>query len=82
MRVPVDLDVTGCGHGGTLVPWMSPGGSHVTVFPGWTYRVWAVDVDGERLVVLAAHGPDATAAERAELATMVETLRFVDAPTS
>ena len=82
VRVPVDLDVTGCGHGGTLVPWMSPGGSHVTVFPGWTYRVSAVDVDGERLVVLAAHGPDATAAERAELASMVETLRFVDAPTS
>ena len=82
VRVPLDVDVTGCDHGGTLVPWMSPGGSYVTVFPGWTYRVWAVDVDGERLVVLAAHGPDATATERAELADMVETLRFVDAPTS
>ena len=55
---------------------------HVTVFPGWTYRVSAVDVDGERLVVLAAHGPDATAAERAEFSNMVESLRFVDAPTS
>ena len=82
VRVPVDLDVTGCGHGGTLVPWTSPGGSHVTVFPGWTYRVSAVDVDGKRLVILAAHGPDATEAERAELATMVETLRFVEPSTS
>ena len=81
VRVPVDLDVTGRGHGGTLVPWMSPGGSHVTVHPGWTYRVSAVDVDGERLVVVSSHGPDASAAEHAELATMVETLRFVDAPT-
>ena len=80
VRVPVDLDVTGCGHGGTLVPWMSPGGSHVTVHPGWTYRVSAVEVEGERLVVCRP-GPDATAAERAGLATMVETLRFVDAPT-
>jgi len=82
VRVPLDIDVSGCGNGGTLVPWMTPGGSHVTVFPGWTYRVSAVDVDGERLVVLAAHGPDATAAERDELSNMVETLRFVDAPTS
>jgi hypothetical protein len=37
---------------------MSPGGSHVTAFPGWTSPVSAVDVDGERLVVLAAHGPE------------------------
>ena len=81
VHVPLDVDVAGCDNG-SLVPWMSPGGSHATVFPGWTYRVWAVDVDGERLVVLAAHGPDATPAERTELATMVETLRFVDAPTS
>ena len=81
VRVPLDVEVAACDHDGTLVPWMSPGGSHVTVFPGWTYRVSAVDVDGERLVVLAAHGPDATEAERAELATMVESLRFVAAPT-
>ncbi|MET0739606.1 MAG: hypothetical protein ABW035_15125 [Acidimicrobiales bacterium] len=81
VHVPLDVDVAGCDDG-SLVPWMNPGGSHPTVFPGWTYRVWAVDVDGERLVVLAAHGPDATPAERTELSTMVETLRFVDAPTS
>jgi hypothetical protein len=49
--------------------------------PGWTYRVWAVDVDGERLF-LSAHGPDATAAEQGELATKVETFRFVAAPSS
>jgi hypothetical protein len=65
VRVPDDVDVAGCGHGGTLVPLMSPGGSYTTVFPGWTYGVWAVDVEGERLVVLSAHGPEATAAERA-----------------
>ena len=37
---------------------------------------------GERLVILAVQGPEVSAAERAELATMVETLRFVAAPTS
>ena len=31
---------------------------------------------------MAAHGPEVTAAERAEVTRMVETLAFVDAPTS
>jgi hypothetical protein len=82
VRVPLDLDVTRCQLGGGLVPLTLPGGANATVFPGWSYRVWALDVVGERLVILAAQGPQVTAPERAELATMVETLRFVDAPAS
>ena len=82
VRVPVELDKSKCQLGGELVPFIVPGGSHATVFPGWSYRVWALDVDGERLVIMAAHGPEVTAAERAELTRMVETLAFVDAPTS
>jgi hypothetical protein len=77
VRVPVEVDVRECQLGGALVPFMIPGGSHATVFPGWTYRVWALDVEGERLVILAAHGPEATPAERAELTRMIETLEFV-----
>jgi hypothetical protein len=60
---------------------MSPGGSHVTAFPGWTYPVSVVDVDGERLVVLAAHGPEGHRGRTRRVARMVETLRFVDPPT-
>ena len=82
VRVPLDLDVTRCQLGGGLVPLTLAGGAHATVFPGWSYRVWALDVAGERLVILAAQGPKVTVAQRAELATIVETLRFVDAPTS
>jgi hypothetical protein len=82
VRVPVEVDVRECQLGGALVPFMIPGGSHATVFPGWSYRVWAIDVDGERLVIMAAHGPQVTAAERAELTRMVQTLTLVDAPTS
>ena len=82
VRVPAELDVTRCQLGGALVPFMVPGGSHTTVFPGWSYRIWAFDVDGERLVIMAANGPEVTASERAELTRMVETLTFVDAPTS
>ena len=80
VRVPLDLDVAGCEHDGTLVPVLNQGGSHPSVFPGWSYRIWALDVDGERLVIMAAHGPEVTAAERAELTTMIQTLVFVDAP--
>ena len=82
VRVPAELDVTRCQLGGALVPFMVPGGSHTTVFPGWSYRIWAFDVHGERLVIMAANGPEVTASERAELTRMVETLTFVDAPTS
>ena len=59
VRVPLDLDVTRWQLGGGLVPLTLAGGAHATVFPGWSYRVSALDVDGQRLVVLAAHGPEA-----------------------
>ena len=38
---------------------------------------WALAVEGERLVIMAAHGPEATSFERAELDRMVATLQFV-----
>ena len=59
------------------MPFWLNGLTSTSVFPGWTYRVWALDVEGERLVITAAHGPDATPAERAELLRMVETLELV-----
>ena len=64
------------------MPFMAQRGSHATVFPGWTYSVWALDVEGERLVITAALGPEATPAEQAELLRMVETLEFVPAAPS
>ena len=75
-RVPLDLDTSACGHNGSLVPLLTPSGAASTVFPGWTYRIWALDVDGHRLVILAAHGPDTTTAELDELTHMIETLTF------
>ena len=63
-RVPLDLDTSACGHNGSLVPLLTPSGAASTVFPGWTYRIWALDVDGHRLVILAAHGPDTTCRAR------------------
>lgn len=77
VRVPQGVDLDTCDNGQSLVPFRVGALAYTTVFPGWTYRVWALDVEGERLVITAAHGPQATPDERAELTRMVETLEFV-----
>jgi hypothetical protein len=74
--VPPSLDTTGC-QGQTLRPFGNEVG-YVTVFPGWTYRTWVLDVHGNPLVIMAAHGPETTPTELTELTTLVENLRFVD----
>jgi hypothetical protein len=76
-RVPADLDVGRCADSESL--WtMGVGPSHTSVFPGWNYRVWVVDVEGDPLVVMAAHGPETTDAELEELDEMVEGLTFTE----
>ena len=75
-RVPSQIDLTRCDER-SLVPFWLNGVTSASVFPGWTYWVFALDVEGERLVITAALGPQATAAEQAELLHMVETLEFV-----
>jgi hypothetical protein len=77
VRVPGQVDLTRCAHGDSLVPFWLNDLTSSAVFPGWTYWVFALDVEGERLVITAAMGPEATPAERAELLRMVETLEFV-----
>ena len=52
-------------------------GSSTSVFPGWTYRLWVIDLEGEPVTIMAAHGPQTTPTELAELNTMVEDLNFV-----
>jgi hypothetical protein len=42
--------------------------------------VWILDVDGQRLVVDAAHGPTATTSEIDNLTSMVKSLEFAAAP--
>jgi hypothetical protein len=43
-------------------------------------RVWILDVEGQRLVVNAAHGPTATTSEIDNLTSMVKSLEFAAAP--
>jgi hypothetical protein len=74
-QVPSGPDVEECGE--SLTP-LGVGGGDTAVFPGWTYRLWVLDVDGDPLVILAAHGPETTPTERAALTGMVEGIRFIE----
>ena len=75
-RVPEGFDVESCWDGESLrTVWV--GGSWAPVFPGWTYRLWVLDLDGDPVTILAAHGPDTTPTELAELTDMVEGRHFV-----
>ena len=76
-RVPADLDTGRCVDGNALRPF-GLGVGHTSVFPGWDYRVWVVDVEGDPLVVLAAHGPETTDSELEELDQMVEGISFTE----
>ena len=76
--VPVGFDVEQCSQGtGQLKPF-GVGGSWASVFPGWTYRTWVLDVEGDPLVIMAAHGPETTPTEQAELTDIVEGTTFVE----
>ncbi|HEY6057529.1 MAG TPA: hypothetical protein VIV06_05815 [Candidatus Limnocylindrales bacterium] len=60
--------------------WLGNGmGNRYAQVPGQVDRLWVLDVKGQRLVVDATYSPDTTPADRAELASVVASLRF-DAP--
>lgn len=46
--------------------------------PGQSDRLWILDVNGERLLIDASYGPHVTAADRAELAAVVDSIRFLN----
>ncbi len=55
-RVPSGLDVAECWDGESLKPFGLGSGSYTSVFPGWTYRVWVLDVEDDPLVIRAGYG--------------------------
>lgn len=75
-RVPSGPAVEKCSGGQSLKPF-GLSNSYASVFPGWTYRVWVLDVEGHPLVIMAAHGPRTSPTELAELTATVEGIRFV-----
>ena len=76
IHVPSDLEFDRCSDGnygsGEFRSW--PGRFHQG--PGQIDRIWVLDVDGERVVVDAFWFPQTTAAQRAELFEIIESIRI------
>jgi hypothetical protein len=88
LSVPADLksskwtnfDACDVDEGGShdFQGWLGNGmGNRYEQVPGQVDRLWVLDVNGQRLVVDATYSPDTTPADRAELASVVASLRFV-----
>lgn len=82
MVVTGDADFEGCdvepsnGHR-DFVSWLGNGyGERYQQVAGQVDMLWVLDVDGQRLLVDATYSPGTTGADRAELASIVESLRF------
>src|SRR4029453_9491568 len=64
-------------HGGPFRSWVDPPLEGVRwLDPGQRDLLWIVDVDGSRLVIDAALGPDTTPQDRADRIQMVESIRI------
>lgn len=77
-----DADFKGCDDPGNghrdFVSWMGNGkGERYQQAAGQVDRLWVLDVDGQRLLVDATYAPNATPADRDELAHVAESLQFL-----
>jgi hypothetical protein len=85
-EVTGDADFKGCDDPGNghhdVVSWFAtdPNGERYEQVAGQVDRLWVLNVHGQRLVLDATYAPDTTDADRAELASIVASLRFVAAP--
>jgi hypothetical protein len=77
--VPTNVDLDDCDEG-VFESWTARGWSsdRYQQAPGQVDRLWILDVNGERLVVDASYLPNATAHDRAELDSVVSSIRFLD----
>jgi hypothetical protein len=78
LSLPLDTARTGCTHADGIRNWPDPGGEGGFFSKlGETDDLYVVDVDGQRLVLVVAHGVDASAADIAELGDLVGSVAFV-----
>ncbi len=75
LTVPARIDLADC-HDGEFRTWVDPTGGARWLEPGQRDLLWIVDVDGSRLVIDAALGPDTTRQDRADRIQMVESIRI------
>ena len=80
VTVPPDADLTDCtDENYTLFGERKGDGTYSLSTPGVVNRLWILDVDGTRLVVVASLFPDETDELHQEQITLAESARFVDA---
>lgn len=78
LRVPKDLNLATCTHKGLgLQIWHStPADDYLVVLPDGTASVYVLDVDGKRTVFITQVRAATSTAERAELQTVLASIRF------
>ncbi|MBA2264162.1 MAG: hypothetical protein H0W10_05840, partial [Chloroflexi bacterium] len=78
-RVPADFDIATCGGIIRLWPGAGPDlSSGQLAFVGQRMDVYVVDLDGEAVVVIAAHPDDALVADIAEMESILESIDFAE----
>lgn len=75
MTVPVGIDVADCDHG-EFRTWASPEGGTRFLEAGQRDLLWIVNVDGDRLVIDAALGPQTTEKDRTDRIHMVRSTQI------
>ena len=75
MTVPAGIDVADCDHG-EFRTWAAPEGGTRFLEAGQRDLLWIVDVDGNRLVIDAALGPQTTEQDRADRIQMVSSIQI------
>ena len=76
-------DLTGCtlSPEGNLLTWELPLGARIGMNCGEIIRVWILDVDGQRLVIVASNKPGALDdASKAEVQAVLDSIRIAPAP--
>ncbi len=85
MSIPTDLDLSTCRHPELLIQiWANPEETDFFAIPAVLDNpvadpvndVYIVDVEGERVVILAGHTTTSTAADIAELEAIIASIRF------
>jgi hypothetical protein len=75
LTVPARIDLADCNLG-EFRTWVDPMGGARNLEPGQRDLLWIIDVDGTRLVIDSALGPDTTQQDRADRIQMVESIRI------
>ena len=74
---PTEDAFLGCTQGSPFQLYLQEG-AMAFEYPGWTSRIWVLDVEGNPVLIQASHGPDVTPAQQDELVEMVESISFTE----